>query len=90
MVRGRPRRGDPGRKAYLCSDWIVEKDPVRNDKEFELDDDVDLTSPFLRGMLSDKQLVPDNRDAVVPSITTANVGAEMRNREPSEDDWENV
>ena len=90
MVRGRPRRGDPGRKAYLCSDWIVEKDPVRNDKEFELDDDVDLTSPFLRGMLSDKQLVPDIGDATALSIAPTNIGAEMRNRGPSEDDWESM
>ena len=63
--------------------------PMGNGEEFEFDDDVDLASPFLRGMLSDKQLVPNFEDTV--SATTAgNIRTETRNHEPSEDDWENM
>ena len=60
-------------------------------KEFEsLDDDIDLTSPFLRSMLSDKQPVSDLEDTAAPTITAANIGAEMQDRESSEDGWENM
>jgi len=38
--------------------------PMGNGGEFEFDDGIDLASPFLRGMLSDKQLVPNFEDTV--------------------------
>ena len=63
--------------------------PTGNSEEFEFDEEVDLASPFLRGMLSDKQLVPNFEDTTF-EITTGNTGTETRNREPSEDDWENM
>ena len=59
-------------------------------KEFELDDDIGLTSPSLRSMLSYKQPVSDLEDTAAPTITAANVGVEMQDRESSEDDWENM
>ena len=59
-------------------------------KEFELDDDIGLASPSLRSMLSDKQPVSDLEDTAAPTITAANVGVEMQDRESSEDDWENM
>ena len=46
--------------------------------------------PFLRGMLSDKQSVSDLEDTATPMITATNIGAEMQDCEPSEDDWENM
>ena len=63
--------------------------PMSNGEEFEFDDDIDLASPFLHGILSDKQLVPNFEDTTF-RITTGNIGTETRNHEPSEDDWENM
>jgi len=41
------------------NDWDEggHKGPVGNGEGFEFDDDVDFASPFLRGILSDQQLV---------------------------------
>ena len=57
-----------------------------NGEGFEFDDDVDFASPFLRGILSDQQLVLDFKGAMAP----ANVGMEPKGHESSEDDWENI
>jgi hypothetical protein len=43
-------------------------------KDFEFDDDVDLASPFLRGMLSDKQPGPNFKGTIAPVIAAAGVG----------------
>jgi hypothetical protein len=59
-------------------------------KDFEFDDDLDLASPFFRGMLSDKQQGPNFKGAIDPAIAAAGVGAGVGNREPSEDDWVNM
>ena len=59
--------------------------PVDKDREFNLDDDVDLESPLLDGMLSDRR--PASNQENVAAITAH---VEMRDREPTEDDWENL
>ena len=61
--------------------------PADKDGAFELDDDIDLSSPFLCDMLSDERLVPDLKGVMAPTITTC---TEMRNREPTEEEWENM
>jgi hypothetical protein len=48
--------------------------PTGDGKDFELDDDVDLASPFLRGMLSDKQPGPNFKVAIAPAIAAAGDG----------------
>lgn len=58
------------------------------DEEFNLDDDVDLESPLLDGMLSDRKLARDP-DTVGVSMATA-AHTETGNLEPTEDDWENM
>jgi len=68
-------------------DQDKDMNPVDKDSEFNLDDDVDLGSPLLNGMLSDRQPAPD-RENVATSMATA-VRLEPRNHEPTEDDWEN-
>jgi hypothetical protein len=48
--------------------------PTGDGKDFEFDDDVDLASPFLRGMLSDKQPGPNFKGTIAPAIAAAGVG----------------
>lgn len=64
-----------------------DKNPADEDGEFELDNDIDLSSPFLHNMLSDKQLVPDLEDVMTPTST---MYPEWRDREPTEEEWENA
>jgi len=52
---------------------------------FELDDDVDLSSPSLRNILSNEQPTPALGGITAPTATTH---AELRNREPTEEEWE--
>ena len=65
--------------------------PTDKDLVFDLDEDIDLESPFLRGMLSDAppSLAPE-RDAAPAVVTAGSVHMEMRDSEPTEDDWENM
>ena len=51
-----------------------------------IDDAVVLSSPLLCNMLSDEQPVI-LRGTMVPAVTTR---AELRNREPTEEEWENM
>jgi len=55
----------------------------------DLDDNVNLDSRFLRGMLSDTQ-VSTSGSVTPPVATTEPVNVGTRDREPTEDDWENV
>ena len=59
-----------------------------SDSEFNLDDDVDLRSPLLDGMLSDRQPTPDQENIPASAAVTAHL--ETKNHEPTEDDWENL
>jgi len=56
------------------------------DGEFYLDDDVDLESPLLNSMLSDRQLAPGLENVGASTTTVACMGTV--NLEPIEDDWE--
>ena len=59
---------------------------VNQNPMFDLDGDVDLESQFLQGMLSDTQMTPTLEQAT-PAET---VHSEMKDCEPTEDDWENM
>jgi len=63
-------------------------DPVDKDGEFYLDDEIDLESPLLNSMLSDRQLEPGPENFWASTTAAAHVGAV--NLEPTEDDWENL
>jgi len=54
---------------------------------FDLDGGVDLTSSFLSSMLSDERPAPDLNGLVAPAIATH---TDMRDREPTKDEWENM
>ena len=58
------------------------------DGEFNLDDDVDLKSPLLSGVLSDGQpgSNPEN-DMTSATTTTHTVTKDLQ---PTNDDWENM
>ena len=62
--------------------------PADKDSEFNLDDKVDLGSPLLDGMLSDRQPTPDQENIAASTATATRL--ETRNHEPTEDDWENL
>ena len=57
---------------------------------FDLDSDIDLESPFLQSMLSDTRMSPTLEQVVVPAATAGSRHSEMRDCEPTEDDWENM
>ena len=57
------------------------------DVEFELDDDIDLTSPFLCSMVSGEQPLPSFDGLAPPAVTTH---AGTRSREATEEEWDNV
>ena len=63
-----------------------EESPADEDLVLDLDSDVNLESAFLRGLLSDVQISPILEHAAASAVTTR----EMRDREPTEDDWENM
>jgi hypothetical protein len=69
-----------------------DQDKTRNlvdgDGEFNLNDDVDLGSPLLEGMLSDRRPVPGPEDAT--TLTATPTHTETRDHEPTEDDWETL
>ena len=69
-------------------DQDKDANPVDKDSEFNLDDDVDLRSPLLDGMLSDRQPTPDQEN--IPASAAVAARLETRNHEPTEDDWENL
>ena len=48
--------------------------PAVKDGDFELDDDIDLTSIFLRNMVSDEQPTPDPMGLATPSIVATHLG----------------
>ena len=57
------------------------------DVEFELNDDIDLTLPFLCSMVPGKQLLP-SFDGLAPPAVTTRVGT--GSREATEEEWDNV
>ena len=59
---------------------------VDEDGDFNLD--VDLESPLLSGMLSDRRPAPGPENATNLTITPAHI--ETRDHEPTEDDWETL
>ena len=61
------------------------KDPV-----FDLDSVINPESPFLRGILSDTQILSTSGEDTTPTVTTGPVRVETEDREPTEDDWENI
>ena len=61
---------------------------VDKDGEFNLDNDVDLKSPLLSGMLSDRQPAPGPENDTTLAVTPAHM--ETMDREPTEDDWETL
>ena len=64
-----------------------DRSPAGKDGEFELDGDIDLASPFLRNILSDERPTPGSEGAAPPAVA---VHGETRNREATEEEWENM
>ena len=50
----------------------------------------DLESSFLRGILSDTQMPSTSGEDTIPTVITGPVHVEMKDREPTEDDWDRV
>jgi len=69
-------------------DQDKDANPADKDSEFNLDNNIDLGSPLLDGMLSDRQPTPDQEN--IAASTAAAARLETRNHEPTEDDWENL
>jgi len=69
-------------------DQDKDANPAGKDSEFNLDNNIDLGSPLLDGMLSDRQPTPDQEN--ITASTAAAARLETRNHEPTEDDWENL
>ena len=62
------------------------RDPAVKGGDFELDDDIDLMSPFLCNMVSDKQLTPD-----LMGLTTPVAATDLEiNRDATAEEWENM
>jgi len=66
----------------------VDKESDSEFANYNLDDDIDLGSPLLDGMLSDRQPAP-GQENITASIATA-AKLETRNHKPTEGDWENL
>ena len=62
--------------------------PAAKDGEFELDEDIDLSSPILRNILSDEHLALAPQGTTPP--TFAGAPTELRDREPTEEEWDNM
>jgi len=54
---------------------------------FDLDNDIDLESPFHQSMLSDTQISPTSEQIATPGVTAGSVHSEMKGYEPTEGDW---
>ena len=67
------------------------ENPTSKDPVFDLDSAIDPESPFLRGVrLSDTQMPLTSREDATLTVTTGPVHVEMKDREPTEDDWDRV
>ena len=66
-------------------DISEDRGPGEKNRYFELDEGIDLTSPFLRNMVSDRP-VPGLTGLVTPIITT---DLEM-NRAATAEEWDNM
>ena len=64
-----------------------DRSPAGKDGEFELDGDIDLASPFLRKILSDEPPSLGSEGVAPPAVA---VCRETRNREATEEEWENM
>ena len=53
----------------MTNDHDEDGNPTAKDEEFELDDNIDLSSPSLRNILSDKQPAPVPCGTMVPTVT---------------------
>ena len=81
---------DPNEDPSKAKDDCQDKNQGRltdKDVEFELNDDVDLKSPFLCSMVSGEQLLP-SFDSLVPPAVTTRVGT--GSREATEEEWDNM
>ena len=62
------------------------RDPAVKGGDFELDNDIDLMSPFLCNMVSDKQLTPD-----LMGLTTPVAATDLEiNHDATAEEWENM
>ena len=62
------------------------RDPAVKGGDFELDNDIDLMSPFLCNMVSDKQLTPD-----LMGLTTPVAATDLEiNCDATAEEWENM
>ena len=77
---------DPSEDEDSCKDESQGR-LTDKDIEFELDDDIDLTSPFLCSMVSGERPLP-SFDGLVPPAATTRAG--MGSREATEEEWDNV
>ena len=66
-------------------DQDEDRGPANKDLVFDLDDDINLDSPFLQGMLSDTRVSAPESTAA----TTGPVLIKPKDCEPTEDNWEN-
>ena len=71
-----------------CNGQEEEGSPADEGLVFDLDGDVNLESAFLRGLLSDVRASPTLESVGV--VATELTHREMRDHEPTEDDWENM
>ena len=61
--------------------------PAVKGRDFELDDGIDLTSIFLRNMVSDERPAPDPMGLATPSIVATHLGM---NRNATAEEWETM
>ena len=63
----------------------ADEDPV-----FELDGDINLESLFLQSMLLDMETSLTSESGIIPAVVAGPAHGEMKDWEPTEDDWENM
>lgn len=66
-------------------DCDVDAGSIGRDREFLLDRDIDLESPFLYSMLSDERPVPGPSTDTTPALRNG-----ARDSEPTDEEWENM
>ena len=76
---------DPGEDEDEDDDSNEDRGPIDKDGDFELDDDIDLSSPFLHNMVSERP-VPNFTGLVAPVVATHL----ETNRNATTEEWDNM
>ena len=66
------------------------ENPMSKDLVFDLNSVINPILPFLQGILLDTQMLSTSGEDTTPTVTTGPMHVEIKDCEPTEDNWEDM